>query len=97
MGMEDTEKMKAVITVVGYDTVGILAKVAAVCAENNANIIDVTQSVMKEMFTMVMLVDITSLKSDFAAMQRDLYALGNQIGMKIHVMHEEIFESMHHI
>ena len=46
---------------------------------------------------MVMLVDITSLKSDFAAMQRDLYALGDQIGMKIHVMHEEIFESMHHI
>lgn len=89
--------MKAVITVVGYDTVGILAKVSAVCAQNNANIIDVTQSVMKEMFTMVMLVDISALKSDFAAMQQELYALGEQIGMKIHVMHEEIFESMHHI
>ena len=89
--------MKAVITVVGYDTVGILAKVAAVCADNNANIIDVTQSVMKEMFTMVMLVDISTLIADFATMQKELYALGDRIGMKIHVMHEEIFESMHHI
>ena len=49
------------------------------------------------MFTMVMLVDITTLRDDFATMQRELYALGDQIGMKIHVMHEEIFESMHHI
>ena len=89
--------MKAVITVVGRDTVGILAKVSAVCAENNANVIDVTQSVMKELFTMVMLVDISALKADFATMQQELYALGEQIGMKIHVMHEEIFESMHHI
>ncbi|MBR4959463.1 MAG: ACT domain-containing protein, partial [Clostridia bacterium] len=49
--------MKAIVTVVGYDTVGILAKVSTVCAANNANIIDVTQSVLKEMFTMVMLID----------------------------------------
>ena len=52
---------------------------------------------MKEMFTMVMLVDITTLRDDFATMQGELYALGERIGMKIHVMHEEIFESMHHI
>ena len=89
--------MKAIVTVIGYDTVGILAKVSAVCAENNANIIDVTQSVLKDMFTMVMLIDISSLKEDFAVLQNALYALGEAIGMKIHVMHEDIFHSMHHI
>ncbi|MBQ8402645.1 MAG: ACT domain-containing protein [Clostridia bacterium] len=89
--------MKAIVTVVGYDTVGILAKVSAVCAENNANIIDVTQSVLKEMFTMVMLIDISELTEDFASLQQALFALGDKIGMKIHVMHEDIFNSMHHI
>ena len=53
--------MKAVVTVVGYDTVGILAKVSAVCFEYNANILDVTQSVMKDLFTMVMLLDISDI------------------------------------
>lgn len=89
--------MKAIITVIGHDTVGILAKVSVVCAENNANIIDVTQSVLKDIFTMVMLVDISDLVSDFAGLQNALYALGDTIGMKIHVMHEDIFNSMHHI
>ena len=89
--------MKAVVTVVGRDTVGILAKVSASCAEHNANIIDVTQSVMQELFTMVMLVDITDIKGDFADLQNTLYELGEAIGMKIHVMHEDIFNSMHNI
>ncbi|MBP3377644.1 MAG: ACT domain-containing protein [Clostridia bacterium] len=89
--------MKAVVTVVGRDTVGILAKVSASCAEHNANIIDVTQSVMQELFTMVMLVDITDIKGDFSDLQNTLYALGDSIGMKIHVMHEDIFNSMHNI
>lgn len=89
--------MKAIVTVIGYDTVGILAKVSAVCAENNANIIDVTQSVLKDMFTMVMLIDISDLTDDFAALQQALFELGDRIGMKIHVMHEDIFNSMHRI
>ena len=89
--------MKAVVTVVGRDTVGILAKITAVCAEHNANVIDVTQSVMQDLFTMVMLLDISSIKSDFSSLQNMLYELGEQIGMKIHVMHEDIFNSMHRI
>ncbi len=89
--------MKAIITVVGRDTVGILARVSTVCAENNANIIDVTQSVLKDIFTMVMLVDISDLSADFSGLQQHLYDLGDKIGMKIHVMHEDIFDSMHHI
>ncbi|MBE6542198.1 MAG: ACT domain-containing protein [Ruminococcaceae bacterium] len=89
--------MKAVVTVVGRDTVGILAKVSSVCAENNANVLDVTQSVMQDLFTMVMLLDISDITSDFSGLQTALYALGDTIGMKIHVMHEDIFNSMHHI
>lgn len=89
--------MKAVVTVIGHDTVGILAKVSALCAEHNANIVEVTQSVMEELFAMVMLVDITKITCDFTDLQSALIALGDQIGMKIHVMHEDIFHSMHHI
>lgn len=89
--------MKAVVTVIGRDTVGILAKVSSVCAEHNANIIDVSQSVMQELFTMIMLIDISDITSDFAALQASFAELGERIGMKIHVMHEEIFNSMHHI
>ena len=89
--------MKAIVTVVGRDTVGILAKVSAVCAEHNANIIDVSQSVMKELFTMIMLVDIAKINSSFAELQNALCELGDKIEMKIHVMHEDIFNSMHNI
>lgn len=89
--------MKAVVTVIGKDTVGILAKVSAECAAHNANIIDVTQSVMRDMFTMIMLIDISDLSSDFASLDASLEKLGDEIGMKVHVMHEDIFNSMHRI
>lgn len=89
--------MKAVVTVVGRDTVGILAKVSTLCMEHNSNILDVTQSVMQDLFTMVMLIDISDIKGDFTDLQNALFALGDKIGMKIHVMHEDIFNSMHHI
>ena len=89
--------MKAVITVIGHDTVGILAKVSTRCAEHNANIIEVTQSVMEDLFAMVMLVDITKISCDFTDLQNTLVELGDQIGMKIHVMHEDVFNAMHRI
>ena len=89
--------MKAVVTVIGKDTVGILAKVSAECAVHNANIIDVTQSVMRDMFTMIMLIDISDLSSDFSSLDAALQKLGEEIGMKVHVMHEDIFNSMHRI
>ena len=87
--------MKAVITVIGHDTVGILAKVSSACAEKGANIIDVTQSVMRDMFTMIMLVDISKMNKTIEQLQEDLDK--NVEGMKIHVMHEDIFNSMHRI
>lgn len=89
--------MKAVITVVGRDMVGILAKVSGVCAEKNVNVIEVTQSVLQDMFAMIMLVDISSLSVDFSALAEDMSKLGNELGLSIHVMHEDIFNSMHRI
>lgn len=89
--------MKAVVTVIGKDSVGILAKVSAECSSHNANILDVTQSVLQDMFTMIMLIDIGELSSDFSDLASALEALGEKIGMKVHVMHEDIFNSMHRI
>lgn len=89
--------MKAVITVIGKDAVGILAKVSAICAENNANVIEVTQSVLQDMFAMIMLVDITNISHDFVELQDKLTALGDSLGLKIHTMHEDIFNTMHRI
>ena len=89
--------MKAVITVIGKDAVGILAKVSSICAENNANVIEVTQSVMQDMFAMIMLVDISSISKDFSLLQDTLSELGDSLGLKIHTMHEDIFNTMHSI
>ena len=89
--------MRAVITVVGKDTVGILAKVSGICAEFNANVTEVTQSVLQDMFAMIMLVDITKMTDDFVVLQDKLTALGDSLGLKIHTMHEDIFNSMHRI
>ena len=89
--------MRAIITVIGKDTVGILAKVAGVCAEYNANVIEVTQSVLQDMFAMIMLVDITKLNKDFTELADRMTALGDELGLKIHTMHEDIFNIMHKI
>ena len=89
--------MRAIISVVGRDTVGILAKVSQACADCNANIVDVTQSVLQDMFVMVMMVDITDIRVDFPALKETMNTLGEKIGMVIHVMHEDIFNSMHRI
>lgn len=89
--------MRAVVTVIGKDAVGILAKVSTKCAEYNANVEEVTQSVLQELFAMIMVVDISKLNSDFAAMADALTELGDSMGVKIHTMHEDIFNCMHHI
>lgn len=89
--------MKAVISVIGKDTFGILAKVSTVCSENRANIADVTQSVLQDMFVMVMLVDISDKDCNFMHLKGDLENLAAEINMQINVMHEDIFNSMHRI
>ncbi|MBQ5330277.1 MAG: ACT domain-containing protein [Oscillospiraceae bacterium] len=89
--------MRAVITVIGRDAVGILAKVSGICAEAHANVTEVTQSVLQDMFAMIMLVDISSLTVDFSELQDRLTGLGNSLGLQIHTMHEDIFNTMHSI
>lgn len=89
--------MKAVITVTGKDSVGIIAKVSAVCAEHSANIIDITQSVMSDYFAMIMLVEIDSLNVKFADFADTLQVLGEKSGLVISAVHEDIFNTMHHI
>ena len=89
--------MRAIISVVGRDCVGILAKVSQACSSCNVNIVDVTQSVLQDMFVMVMLVDITDIHGDFQLLTKTMSELGEEIGMVIHVMHEDIFNSMHRI
>ena len=86
--------MRAVITVVGKDSVGILAKVSAKCAESNVNINEVTQSVLENMFCMIMLV---KLENNVKEVSMGLDKIGEEMGLSIHVQREEIFESMHRI
>ena len=89
--------MKAVITVIGKDAVGILSKVSTACADSGANIIEVTQSVLQEMFAMIMLADISKTQIPFSELCEKLEKLGDDNNLKIHVMHEDIFNSMHRI
>lgn len=89
--------MKTIISVIGKDTVGIISKVSAVCAENKVNIIDITQSVLQDMFVMVMLTEISELSCPFSDFSERMRALGKEIGVDIRVMHEDIFNSMHRI
>ncbi|MBQ4105027.1 MAG: ACT domain-containing protein [Clostridia bacterium] len=90
--------MKAVITVLGKDNVGILAKVSSACAERNLNVLEVTQSVLQDLFAMIMLVEFDKENApSFEELNNDFDKLGEEIGTKIHVMHEDIFNSMHKI
>ena len=88
--------MKAVVTVIGKDMVGILARVSAICADKGANVLEVTQSIMQDMFAMIMMIDISGCTVPFSATD-EFEALGDRLGLKIHVMHEDVFNSMHRI
>ena len=89
--------MKAVITVTGKDTVGIIADVSAVCASRGANIREITQNVLGEYFAMIMIAELDGLKVPFADFVDELAALGKNRGLDIHTLHEDIFNTMHHI
>lgn len=89
--------MKAVVTVIGKDSVGIIAAVSSECAKFGGNIVDISQSVMREYFAMIMLVEITALTVPFADFAEHMKKLGEERGLEIHAMHEDIFNSMHRI
>ena len=89
--------MRAVITVVGKDTVGILAKVSTKCSEHGVNVAEVTQSVLQDLFAMIMIVDIDQLDIPFTAFAEQMEAMGTEMNLKIHTMHEAIFNARHTI
>ncbi len=89
--------MKAVISVTGKDNVGIIAGVSTLCAKRGANILDITQSVLSEYFAMIMLAEIDKLNIPFSQFVDELDAYGKERGLEIHTMHEDIFNTMHHI
>ena len=89
--------MKAVITVTGRDSVGIIARVSAFCTQHNANIVEITQSVLSEYFAMIMVVEIGNLAIPFADFADQLAEMGRASALDIRAMHEDIFNTMHHI
>ncbi|MBQ6442068.1 MAG: ACT domain-containing protein [Lachnospiraceae bacterium] len=95
--MEHTEKEKVIITVVGKDTVGIIAKVCTYLAENQVNILDISQTIVQDYFNMMMIVDLTGKAELFGKMQKDLDEIGDGIGVNIKCQKAEIFEMMHRI
>ncbi len=88
---------KAIITVVGRDTVGIIAKVCTYLAEEHVNILDISQTIVQGYFNMMMIVDIDRAGKPFEEMAGDLEKLGEGIGVRIHCQKEEIFTAMHRI
>ena len=89
--------MKAVVTVVGKDRVGIIASVCVKLAEYHVNVLDISQTVMQGYFTMMMVVDVSGCSVPLAALVSLLDALGKDMGLSIRVQREDIFEAMHRI
>lgn len=88
---------KTIITVVGKDQVGIIAKVCRYLAENEVNIEDISQTIRQEFFSMMMIADVNSSKKGIAQLAEELDALGKEIGVVIHCQHEDIFNVMHRV
>ena len=89
--------MRAIITVIGKDQVGIVAKISTICAKYDANILDINQTLLQEIFTMTMIIDIKNISKELGVLKEELEEVGKEMELKIHVMHEDIFNSMHRI
>lgn len=88
---------KTIITVVGNDTVGIIAKVCTYLARNQVNILDISQTIVQGYFNMMMVADTSASDKEIATLSKELAALGDEIGVVIHCQHEDIFNVMHRI
>ena len=89
--------MRAFITVIGRDTVGVIARISTVCSELNINIQDVTQSILQEMFCMIMLVDLSKCTVSHEELRRRFAQAGAELGMQVNVTRQEVFDAMHKI
>ena len=88
---------RVIVTVIGEDKVGIIAAVATLLAEANANIVDISQTTLREFFTMIMLVDLDKATMPFDELKRRLNARGESMGLKIDAQHEDVFKFMHRV
>jgi ACT domain-containing protein len=89
--------MKGIITVLGRDQVGIIAKVCVFLSNQGVNILDISQTIVQGYFNMMMIVDMTNAACDFGVLAEELEKLGQEIGVMIKLQHEDIFNSMHRI
>jgi ACT domain-containing protein len=89
--------MKAVLTVIGKDRIGIIAAVSNILADSNINILDISQTIMQGFFTMIMLVDISQMSLNFSEISERLDSKGQELGLSIRLQHEDIFNAMHRI
>lgn len=90
------EQKRAIVSVVGKDQVGIIAKVTTILAEETINILDISQTILQDFFTMMMIVDVTNYE-DLEALQQELSKLGEALGLTINVQLEDIFQAMHRV
>jgi len=88
---------RVIVTVIGMDKVGIIANVSTLLAEANANIVDISQTTLREFFTMIMMVDLDKASVPFDELKRRLNAKGEAMGLKIDAQHEDIFKFMHRV
>ena len=88
---------RAIVTIIGSDRVGIIAGIANALSDANVNILDISQSVIREYFTMIMMVDISAASMSFEAVRKALDDKGQQLGVKVEIQREEIFQAMHRI
>lgn len=89
--------IKTVVTVVGKDSVGIIAKICTYLAENNINILDISQTIVDGFFNMMMIVDIAAFEQDFGTLVDELEEIGGQMGCIVKTQREDIFDKMHRI
>lgn len=89
--------MKAVITVIGHDKVGIIARVSGILADTGVNILDISQTIMQNMFTMIMLVSLKDCSESFDSVAKKLDKIGDEMGLSVRIQHEDVFNSMHRI
>ena len=90
------KQRRAIVSVVGKDQVGIIAKVTNVLADNKINILDISQTILQDFFTMMMIVDVADLK-DLDSLQKQLFEVGKALNMNINIQLEEIFQAMHRV
>ncbi|WP_408955572.1 ACT domain-containing protein [Natroniella sp. ANB-PHB2] len=93
----DKSEQRAIVTVLGADKVGIVAKITTILAEHNANIVDISQTLLEDIFSMIMLVEISELKADFETLNKELRELEEEINVEIKLQHENIFKYMHRV